>query len=292
MDLTFYHNALNGSKEGFHADYPQLGWYKKRAFKDGPWTLVWMRRSAETGDLVAQVGWKDDLKFETPEEIWTFCMKNPVPKEDAREFYNTGRWPGDVDVPAAIGDNSGDLSLMDEVADYMETARSWGKEIDQKSVDKDTADKAANYATHLGTLTSKLDKERKDKVAPHLEAQREVNGVYNPVIEEAKQLVKSLKAITGVWLRAEDEKRQKELAATNILQEEVARVKAGGQRGRRVGLRTVTKYECEDDQAVLDWALKNCAAYMLDKAIDLATISMKNGESVPGMKKVETKEAV
>lgn len=292
MDLTFYHNALNGSREGFHADHPQLGWYKKRAFKDGPWTLVWMRRSAETGDLVAQVGWKDDLKFETPEEIWTFCMKNPVAKEDAREFYNTGRWPGDVDVPAGIGDNSGDLSLMDEIADYMETARSWGKEIDQKSVDKDTADKAANYATHLGTLASKVDKERKDKVAPHLEAQREVNGQYNPVIEEAKTLVKSLKSITGIWLRAEEEKRAKELAALDIAKEEVAKVKAGGQRGRRVGLRTVTDYVASDVGEVLKWALECRTDAMSQYALSLAKDAMKSGEAVPGMKKVERKEAV
>lgn len=227
-----------------------------------------------------------------PVTNWTYCADKPVTKEDAKVAFNTGRWPGDVDVPAAIGDNSGDLSLMDEIADYMETARSWGKDIDQKNVDKDTADKAANYATHLGTLAGKLDKERKDKVAPHLEAQREVNGQYNPVIEEAKQLVKSLKAITGVYLRAEDEKRQKELAATNIAQEEVAKVKAGGQRGRRVGLRTVVKFEVEDAPTVLDWALDKKTELMISKAIDLAEIAMKNGDTVPGMKRVETKEAV
>ena len=292
MDFSFWQNALNGSREGFHADHPQLGWYKKRAERDGPWTLVWMR--IVDGKLQAQVGWKDSHKYDEPENIWTYCMKNPVTKEDAREFYNTGRWPGDVDLPAGIGDNSGDVSLMEEVADYMETARSWGKEIDQTSVDRDTADKAANYATHLGTLAGNLDKERKEKVAPHLEAQREVNGQYNPIIEEAKALVKSLKAITGVYLRAEDEKRRKELAATNILQEEVAKVKAGGQRGRRVGLRTVVKYEVEDADAVLRWAVtsKGVIEQMQAYAAQLAEAHMKNGHEVPGMKRVETKEAV
>jgi hypothetical protein len=257
-----------------------------RREKGGPYkpVAIWERG----GELVMRCG----EEMLDPLVNWTYCADKPVTKEDAKAAFETGRWPGDVDLPAGIGDNSGDLSLMDEVADYMETARSWGKEIDQKSVDKETADKAANYATHLGTLTSKLDKERKDKVAPHLEAQREVNGVYNPVIEEAKQLVKSLKAITGVWLRAEDEKRQKELAATNILQEEVARVKAGGQRGRRVGLRTVTDYVASDVGEVLKWALECRTDAMNQHALSLAKDAMKSGEAVPGMKKVETKEAV
>ena len=286
-NFDYWNSALAGKPLPISEGDPQPGFYKLRVGKGQPYepVAIWVSKD---GELRCKLG----NNMVDPLDYWTWCADKPVTKEDAKVAFETGRWPGDVDLPAGIGDNSGDVSLMEEVADYMETARSWGKEIDQTSVDKDTADKAANYATHLGTLTSNLDKERKEKVAPHLEAQREVNGVYNPVIEEAKQLVKSLKAITGVYLRAEDEKRRKELAATNILQEEVARVKAGGQRGRRVGLRTVVRFEPEDSEKILAWALENRHDYMMAKAADLAEIAMKNGEVVPGMKRVETKEAV
>lgn len=287
-NFDYWNSALAGKPLPISEGDPQPGFYKLRVGKGQPYepVAIWVGKD---GQLRCKLG----ENMVDPNDYWTWCADKPVTKEDAKVAFETGRWPGDVDVPAAIGDNSGDLSLMDEIADYMETARSWGKEIDQKSVDKDTADKAANYATHLGTLTSKLDKERKEKVAPHLDAQREINGTYNPIIETAKDLVKSLKAITGVYLRAEDEKRQKELAALDIAKEEVARVKAGGQRGRRVGLRTVTKYECEDPEKVLAWAMEYWRDFMLARAQEIATEQMKKGgPDVPGMKRVETKEAV
>ena len=286
-NFDYWNSALAGKPLPISADHPQPGFYRMRRKKGGPYkpVAIWERG----GELVMKCG----EEMLDPVTNWTYCADKPVTKEDAKVAFETGSWPGDVDLPAAIGDNSGDLSLMDEIADYMETARSWGKGIDQKSVDKDTADKAANYATHLGTLTSKLDKERKDRVAPHLEAQREVNGQYNPIIEAAKDLVKSLKAITGVYLRAEDEKRRKELAATNIAQEEVAKVKAGGQRGRRVGLRTVVKFECEDPEKVLAWAMEHWRDFMFARAQEIAIEQMKKGDpDVPGMKRIETKEAV
>lgn len=285
-DLTYYKSALAGKPLPISADHPQAGYYRVRRGKDKPYEPVVIY--PKDGEMLCKVG----HEFVEWTEVWNWCADKPVTKDDYRVAFETGSWPGDVEVSAAIGDNSGDVSLMDEVADYMETARSWGKGIDQKAVDKTIADMAANYASQLGTLAGKLDKERKEKIAPHLEAQREVNGIYNPIIEEAKSLVKSLKQITGVWLRAEDEKRRKELAATSIAQEEVERVKAGGQRGRRVGLRTVIKYEAEAEEQVLAWALAERHEDMLRRAIDLAEAAMKGGASVPGMKRIETKEAV
>ncbi len=314
MDFSYYKAALAGQKVDISADDPQPGYYRKRDGKDGPYepVIIWPDKEGVMKATTPK-GVQDAI------EIWTWVADKPVSKADAEVAFDTGAWPGDVAMPT----NAPDLSLLEEVKDYLETCKSFHEafqdlkereimslplavkgdakpgepehqdirkaQVTQKNeeITKKNADMAANYATHLGRLSKQLDDERKSKVAPHLEAQREVNGKYNPILEEAKKVVKALKAIAGAWLIAQ-EKKAKEQAEEGV----EVKVKAGGQRGRRVGLKTVIRYEVEDADKLIEWAVKNYKMDMLDRARTLGITDVKEGRDVPGLKKIDTKEAV
>lgn len=285
-NFDYYNSALAGSPVEISADHPQPGYYRVRRGKGEAYqpVAIW---ATKDGELKCRVG-KDVVD---PLTIWTWCADKPVTKEDAKVAFQTGSWPGDVDVPAGIGDNSGDLSLMEEVADYIATCHEFQLEAGKVNPDKVIADRAANYATHLGTLASKLDGERKDKIAPLLEAQRAINGEYNPVIDDAKTVVKDLKQITAKFLVAEQQ-RLAELQKASEAEVIVPQVKAGGQRGRRVGLRTVVEFMAKDRKAILQWAIENRRGELEHYAIQLAEKAAKGGEKIPGLEKIERKVAV
>lgn len=284
--FKYYESALAGKPVQIHEDQPQPGYYKLRKDKNGAYlpVAIWVNKS---GALMCRVGPKIEDAF----KVWTWCADKPVAKADAKIAFETGSWPGDVDVPAAIGDNSGDLSLMEEAVDYMATCHEFQIEVEKVDPDKVIADRAANYATHLGNLTSKLDAERKEKIAPHLEAQRAINSEYNPVIDDLKTAVKNLKAITAKFLIAE-QKRLAELQKASEAEVVVPQVKAGGQRGKRVSLRTVVDFLAKDRSAILQWALENRRGEMETYALQLAEKAAKGGDKIPGLEQVERKVAV
>jgi len=322
-NLSYYKAALRGEKPEIHADHPQPGYYKTRNGRGGEWlpVAIWEK----DGQLVCRVG-KD---MRDPLNVWTWCADKPVEIEAAKEAFRTGSWPGDVEVPASIGDNSGAVSIIDETTDYIGTAMAWLDKIGNVTSDQQV-DMAANYAAHIVKLKSKVDAERDTKVRPHIEAQREINGTYKPVIEQADDAAKTLKKATAPYLRAKQEKAEaearakyeaelaerrkaeelarklaeEEAARNNVPVEEVeievelppapvmadTRVSAGGQRGRKVSLRTVVTWEIEDYDKVLA-----AVAHHMDvvAAVEKAARQLcKAGQLVPGMNRIETKEAV
>lgn len=285
--FEYYEQALAGKSPPISESDPQPGYYKLRVGKGQPYEPVAIWEKPD-GTLTMRLG---DLEVD-PHDYWTWCADKPVTKEDAKIAFKTGVWPGDVPLPAAIGDNSGELTLDQEIKDYMETAQQWAQSADLKDVTKETADMAANYASHLGTLAGAFESKRKDLIRPHLDAQREINSYYNPILDEVKKAIKSLKKITGIWLQAEQEKHDKVAKDLDLAPAEAPRARAGGQRGRRVGLRTVVKCEVKDQDAVLAWALEHHKRDMIRRACELAEVAVKQGQEVPGAERVETKEAV
>lgn len=81
-----------------HADFPVAGYYKMRAFKGGPYqpVVIWEHE----GKLVARVG----AEMREPTDIWTYCAKNKVSKDDAKHAFEHGVWPNEA-PPPALGDN-------------------------------------------------------------------------------------------------------------------------------------------------------------------------------------------
>jgi len=303
-----WRDALAGKEVALSADTPHSGYYKMRASKDGPFlpVAIWTK----DGKQVARVG----ATVREPTDIWTFCAKNPVTKEAARQAFETGAWPGD------IGHNSGYLTLADEIHETVGQALEWLKTSGVK--DKTTMDMAANYRAKLLDLAKKADAERDGKVRPHLDAQREINAEYKPLVDSAKTAADTVRNALSKYMAAEEEKarkaaeekaraendrrmaefkRQQEEAARNatpapepdlpvMVAAEPVKLQAGGQRGKKASLREVTRYQISDYAAALAAVRDHMEVRAAVEKVAFA--QARAGSSVPGVVSFIEKVAV
>jgi hypothetical protein len=301
-----YRDMLAGKEVPIHADQPYPGRYKMK--RGNRFVAVLINHDSD-GNIKARVG--SEIVDALP--IWTYCAKHPITKADYDAFNESGRFPGEID----IGHNSGDLSLAEEINDAAARANEWlGSKAIVTKVDADTA---ANMRARLLDLSKKADKERDEKKRPHLEAGRAIDAEYKPLVEAATSAANAIRDALTQWMRAEEAKQRAEaeakrkaeqerldkeraaLIAANPIAEfteepplplapvEPPKVQAGGQAGRKAGLRTITRYELTDYAAALEH-VKNHKDVIA--AVEKACFAMaKAGADVPGVKKIEERVA-
>jgi len=274
-EFYYWREALAGKKMLIHADKPQSGYYRKRAFKGGPWLPVAIWTHKDSGQQVARVAGE----MVDPLSVWTWVADKPVAKDAAQQAFKDGTWPGDAaPVSASMGDNNPPTEPIELIPLEIEAATQWLGKV--KTISNQTdADIASNRVSNLRDLKKKAEAAHKAEKEPHLEAGRAVDKKYKPKIDDADIAVKSLLAAITVYQNAErarlqkiaDEKAAKERAewerqqATarakaeaeaaekqvtleDILSEappppppkaEPVKVKSGGASGKAVSLRTV-----------------------------------------------------
>mgnify|MGYP001087043457 CR=1 FL=1 len=308
----FWRDALAGEQQDIDANSPQCGFYKKRDGKGGKWLPV-MIRFDDAGTLRCRVG--DDSGAD-PHDVWTWVAGNPVSKEDAKVAFETGSFPGEV---ATIGDNSGGISLAEQIKDYATRALAWFQKNGIK--DKSSSDMAANYRAELLRLSKEADTQRMAEKKPHDDAAKAVQAKWKPVIDEADAAANEIRDGLTKWMRAEEarleaERRAKweaeKAAAAKAWQEaeaqrakqiaedpiaaltsdpeplpdlppppEPVKVQAGGQRGRKTGFREVTKYVVIDYAAALAHVKDHPDVHAAVEKVCAA--QAKAGATVPGV---------
>lgn len=313
QEFEWWSQALSGEKVEINADKPQSGFYRMRRGKDGPWHPVMIRM--HEGELRCRVGENSGID---PHEVWTYCAGNPVSKEAAAFAFKNGRW--EADAPT-IGDNSGELSLSDQIKEYAAQALAWFKKNGIK--DDKSKDMAANYRAELMKLSKEADAQRTAEKKPHDDAAKAVQAKWKPVIDTADGAAEELRNGLTAFMTAEKrrleaeqrakwEAEQKAVAAARVEAEaqraklmaddpiaaittpepelpmappppEPVKVQAGGQRGRKTGLREVTRY------VVTDYAKALAFFANSDDVIELiGTLSARAGKAgvdVPGVTK-------
>lgn len=308
----WWQQALAGAKPEVHEDQPQLGYYKKREGKDGPWVAcaIWM-----SGDkMVCRIG----KRMADPVEEWTWLARYPISQDEARGWMTTGQWPSD-DRPPPAGHNRPDdpfEALKFDIDAELEVAR----ELCATPVDnQQVADRYGNRIAVLRELSSKAEKTRKAEKEPHLEAGRAVDAAYKPLVDQLDKAVKHLRSLVGKWmateearLREEQRKAEEERAAAEAKQREAekaaekanlppppqqeplptvpdAKVKVGGIRGKAVHLKTERRCVITDHKK----ALRKFADHDEVKALvaKLAERALRDGEKVPGAELVEERVA-
>lgn len=266
---THYQNNLAGKAVAIHDGHPQTGYYKMRNGKGGPWVPVAIWEHEGVMVAVVGTGEPNGRAKRDPDDIWTYCAGNPVSKADAKYAFEHGKWQGDAPT---IGDNSREYpktyeGISAEFEDYAELVRQFLADVVKAGgiKDKVRADQASNMADAIGSvkggIAKRADELREEMVRPHLEAQREINGRFKPLIEEAKNLDSQLRRAAGAWAKAEQDRLQKiadenarfareaaEKAARKapsagpvIVPEIVAepvKVQVGGERGAKRSLKT------------------------------------------------------
>lgn len=318
----WWRDALADKSPAIDANSPMCGFYKRRDGKGGKWVPVMIRHD-DTGKIRCRVG--DDSNAD-PFEVWTWCAGNPISKEAAKAAFETGQFPGEVEI-AGIGDNSGGVSLAEQIRDYAATALGWLMKAGVK--DKQSSDIAANYRAELLRLGKEADREREIEKRPHDDAAKAVQAKWKPLVDEATAAANTLRDELTKWMRAEEQRLEVERRAKWEAEQKAAtaernridaeraelmrsdpiaaltssapelppmptppepvKINAGGQRGRAAGLRTVTKYVVTDHARAL--AFFADSEDVRDLVQTLAGRASKAGVVVPGVEKQETKVA-
>ena len=272
--FDWWRAALKGNVGAVHDGVPQSGYFKLRDQRDGPWMPVAIWIAGDT--LRCRVG----ESARDPHETWIRCAKHPVAKEAAKQAFEAGTWPGDV---PQMGDNSGTLSLAEEIADAVEQATAWLRS--SKITDKTAADTAANWRARLLDLGKQADRQRTEEKRPHDEAASAVQAKWKPVVDAAERTAAALRGALTLWLRARAEadakRRASEPTDVPLPLPEPARVQAGGQRGRKTGLRTITRYVVTDYAAAL--AHVQGHPDVVAAVEKVAAAMAKAGAAVPGV---------
>lgn len=306
MDTQHYQDNLAGRKVTFSDGELKTGYYRIRKHKGGP--LVPVAIWQHEGQWVAMVGTGEPggKVRRDPTEIWTYCCDDPVSKDDAKYAFENGKWRGDAPT---LGHNSREYpatyeGISEEFADYAELVRQFLADVEKDGGirDKVRADQASNMADYLGTVKGGIAKRADDMrdalVRPHLEAQREINAKFKPLIDEAKALDGQLRRAAGAWAKAEQDRLRKEAEekarierAKNASAEvhvvaEVPKVQVGGERAAKRSLKTKLVAQITDYEAAL--AHFKDADDVRNAVAALAQRAVKAGmKSIPGVKIVE-----
>ncbi|MEJ8571282.1 hypothetical protein [Microbaculum marinum] len=222
----WWRNALAGKPGPIHDGDPQLGFYRKRKFKGGPFVGAAIFPDPETGEIIATV----DGKATDPDTLWTWVASNPVTEEAYRAWESTGRWP---DADPSIGDNMPPADDdIEALRDQIESAKA-GAGAYAEIKDDETAKKAQSLRSRLNELARAADKKRAALKQPHLDAGKSIDGEWMPLVKAAKTaadvIAGALSAHETRKARAADEARRKAEEELRKREEEAAKATAEGQ---------------------------------------------------------------
>jgi hypothetical protein len=192
MTYEWWQRAIAGEKIGsellpIHESEPQYGFFRRRTSKGGGYIGVAIFPHPETGDMIAvQNGEQVD-----PLNVWTWVAQYPVTEASYRAWSETGKWP-DLDeavtqslATPGIGDNRGPTDDADIIAAQIAAASANAAEYAEIR-DDETASKAQSVRSRLLELSREADKRREKLKAPHLEAGKTIDALWNPMVKAAK----------------------------------------------------------------------------------------------------------
>jgi hypothetical protein len=191
---------------------PQQGYYRAR-FKDSQWEPVAIFYPEGSDQLV---GYRNGREVRDVNALWVSCLRHPISYAAYEKAIAGGGF--DDEPPAPVGHNSGDADPFDalrlELAGEAEQADEFLKSEVKTQAD---ADKAGIWAKRLSEIAKRADAEREREKAPHLQACRDVDDKWRPVVGDAKDKAAALKRHVEPFLIAQ--KRAAEEAARKAREE-------------------------------------------------------------------------
>lgn len=167
----------------------------------------------------------EERHIELAIEHWTYAWQNPISEEVYDLVMCGSRWPDldetveeQVSRPRGAGDNAPPQDELTELKIDIENAAA-AVERYKDINDDETSKKAQSARARLNELARKADKRREELVAPALAKQREVNGLYQPLVKDAKAAADAIGRAMGTWetkkARAQREAEQAEQRAAD-----------------------------------------------------------------------------
>ena len=235
----WWRRALTGEKIGgptlpVHDGEPQLGFYRRRTSKAGGYVGVAIFE--HEGHVVAiRNGEEADAAAE-----WSWVARYPISEETYRTWEKTGKWPDEdasttnsLATPPASqepGANNPPTDPKEVLRGQIDACLAGVADYDRIDTDEAAA-KAQGLRSRLLELSNAADKEREKQVRPHLDAQKEVNGMFMPLVRDAKAGADTIRqAISAHETRALKARQEAEAKAAA---EERARQKAAAEEARK-----------------------------------------------------------
>lgn len=287
----WWKDALAGNRPPIHEDQPQPGYYKVKRGQGEPWQGCAIWPSKTDGRLLAAVGRKPNVNPVDPYKIWTWAAKHPISLDDYKHFAEHGHLPGEL---PARDHNRPPQTLEGDINEAIEIADAWLASNVIK--DRHSMDMAANLRGRLLELAKQAEDRREHEKRPHIKAGREIDAKYRPIITKAREAAEPLRAALTAYMREQEEaeraKRQAEAEkhAAEASPPEPVKVQAGGQYGRKTGLRTVVRFEVDDYRLIWPEFMQHPEVVAL--ITKLAIARAKTGVEVPGLRRIEEKVAV
>lgn len=325
-EFQFWRAALAGEPVTINEDAPQSGYYKTKTRRDGPWVpvAIW----TVNGKQVCRVG----SEQRDPASVWVFCAKNPVPKDAAKQAFETGQWPDmPTDLPASnmpgdplealkmeIADKEAQAEelLASGAAEKNETAANKARNIQAKLLDlKKRADEMfeAEKAPIRAQATAVDEKFRfRDAVKSVADRLRKAYERFAKAEEdrlraEAQKKFEAERAAAEAARKAAEEAQAKLLRDDPIaaltstpdplpelpLAPEPVKVQIGGGFGRKAGLKTEWLAQVEDyAAATAHFADHPDVKALIEKLASKAVKAAKGAIAIPGVKVIEDRRAV
>jgi hypothetical protein len=300
---AWWQAALKGAAQPVHENEPMQGFY--RVGDDA--VAIWH----DAGEVLA-------LRAGRPtsaSEIWTWACRKPISHSLYTDVMAGGQWPEKIDAevaaakPAepAIGHNSGlpHEEVLDELAAIEAAFAAWLKSIGSISTEEHDA-KAETFKSRLGALQKKADGIRDGQKRPHLEAGREIDALWKPIVNRADEAKRTVGAAATPYrqareaarLKAEREAREaadkaaREAAAAGLPPEPPA-APAEPPRPVKTGLRTVKTLVLSDPTAAVTEILRIAPDQrdILDAIRVAARRLIEAGTPVPGASIITERKA-
>lgn len=219
-DYTYWQNALRGEFGAVHDGDAQPGFWRKRTSKAGPFVpvAIW----EQDGALVALV----DGKIGDAAELWSYVCRHPTTEEAYRARIETGKWPDEDGAvaeslaPPPAGHNQGPTDEVEILRGQIEAASKNAADY-VEITDEVTAAKAQGVRSRLLELRGDADKHREALVRPYLDAQSALNGIWMPLVKDAKAAADAIAKALSTFAT-----RQANAAAEAARKTEEARIKA------------------------------------------------------------------
>lgn len=260
-DYAYWHAALAGQKPKAFTDDPQCGFYRRRnkdkETKKITYDPVAIWRDPDIG-LIGLVG-NRDVTGDQLKELWNWIADKPVTEEAYRAAQRGEPWHDEHRAKQAVEIKQPGYEIV-EGKPFIDPERGAAPAPDPLAQSSDDPAKAiiadieaaekgvTQYATvdsdeqsakgqdlrsQLTTLAGKLDKYRESLVRPHIDAQRDINAKFNPIITRAKGAANKVRDAMEAWERHKREQaRRAELERERIEQANAAAAKAAEDAGK------------------------------------------------------------
>lgn len=220
----YWQNALCGEFGPVHDGMAEVGFWRKRTSRAGPFVPVAIWEA--DGNLVALV----DGKEADPAEVWSYVCRFPITEEWYRNRMAGQPWPDedtavtDSLAPPPTGHNNPPTDESEIIKGQIDAAMA-GAARYAEITDDATAAQAQSLRARLNELSGTADKRREVLKRPHLEAGRAVDELWNPMVKAAKAAADAIARALG----AHETRKQREIDRLAAIAEE-ARIKAERER--------------------------------------------------------------